>query len=226
MKGMGQNGLSALVAVTILGVLLSQMVALRQGIPGKALRFPSSFAQSADKSEEAGIHDPMTPSLRHLQQRFQQGVAMLHAKRYEYAMVAFHEVIRRAPRLPEAYVNMGFALVGLNRLKAAEGYFNKATELNPYQGNAYWGLAEVYDKLGDVKGAMGAMRTYIHLAPPNDPYVRKARSALWEWDELLKKGPLSAEEQAAMEKKGGEWDRRTHSARDRMDESSLLTPSP
>lgn len=34
---------------------------------------------------------------------------------------------------------------------------------------------------GDIGGALGAMRTFVHLSPPDDPYVRKARAALWEW---------------------------------------------
>jgi len=25
------------------------------------------------------------------------------------------------------------------------------------------------------------MRTFVHLSPAGDPYVRKARAALWEW---------------------------------------------
>ena len=34
-------------------------------------------------------------------------------------------------------------------------------------------------------GAVGAMRTYVHLTKPNDPYLRKAQAALWEWEAAL-----------------------------------------
>jgi hypothetical protein len=38
--------------------------------------------------------------------------------------------------------------------------------------------------LCDIAGATGAMRTYIHLAPADDPFLVKARAALWEWEQM------------------------------------------
>ncbi|MBI3069379.1 MAG: hypothetical protein HYY79_11040, partial [Betaproteobacteria bacterium] len=29
------------------------------------------------------------------------------------------------------------------------------------------------------------MRTFVHLAKADDPYLRKAQAALWEWEEAL-----------------------------------------
>ncbi len=124
--------------------------------------------------------------------RFDQGVALLHAKRYEYAATAFQRVLEIAPRMPEAHVNLGFALLGLQQYEDAGNEFNLATQLHPEQANAYWGLAEAMEGLKDYEGALGAMRAYIHLSrTPNDPYVPKARAALWEWEEQLGriKGP-------------------------------------
>jgi tetratricopeptide (TPR) repeat protein len=116
---------------------------------------------------------------KEVSKRFQEAVMMLHAKKYDYAIVALHRVIELAPRMPEAYVNMGFALIGLKKYKAAVDFFNTAIELRPYQDNAYWGLAVALEGIHDLEGALGAMRTYIHLAP-SDPktqdYVRRARS--------------------------------------------------
>ena len=106
---------------------------------------------------------------------------MLHAKRYDYAAVAFHEVLRLAPRLPEAHVNMGFALLGQEQPGAARDFFTTAIELRPGQSNAYYGLALASEALGDMSTALGAMRSFVHLTPPEDPFVRKARAALWEW---------------------------------------------
>ncbi len=124
--------------------------------------------------------------------RFDQGVALLHAKRYEYAATAFQRVIEIAPRMPEAHVNLGFAFLGVQQYEDAGNEFNLATQLHPEQANAYWGLALAMEGLKDYEGALGAMRAYIHLSrTPNDPYVPKARAALWEWEEQLGriKGP-------------------------------------
>jgi len=39
--------------------------------------------------------------------------------------------------------------------------------------------------LKDYEAALGAMRAYIHLSIPSDPFLAKARSALWEWEARL-----------------------------------------
>ena len=114
--------------------------------------------------------------------RLQQGVVMLHAKRYEHAMTAFHRVLELDPAMPEAHVNMGFALIGLQRFSAARDFFESAIALRKQQVNAYYGLAVALDELRDRPGAIGAMRTFVHLSKPDDPYQRKAQAALWEWE--------------------------------------------
>lgn len=113
--------------------------------------------------------------------RFKQGVIMLHAKQYDHAMTAFHRVIELAPNMPEAYVNMGFALLGKNEWAAAADFFDEATNLRRDQINAYYGMAVAQEGLGDLRAATEAMRAYLHRAPANDPYRAKAEAALWEW---------------------------------------------
>jgi tetratricopeptide (TPR) repeat protein len=113
--------------------------------------------------------------------RFEQAVVMLHARQYEHAATALHRVIELDPELPEAHVNMGYALLGLERHKAAADFFAEATERRPGQANAYYGLAVALEAQGDLPAALGAMRTFVHLSPADDPFVRKARAALWEW---------------------------------------------
>lgn len=126
--------------------------------------------------------------------RFAQGVAMLHAKQHEHALTAFHRVLELAPDMPEAHVNMGYALLGLERHAAARDFFESAIALRKGQLNAYYGLAVALEHLHDLAGAVGAMRTFIHLSPTDDPFRRKAQSALWEWESALgheRSGPLA-----------------------------------
>ena len=66
--------------------------------------------------------------------------------------------------------------------------FQTAIDLRPTQVNAYWGLAVSLEGLCDIAGAMGAMRTYVHLAPADDPFLIKANAALWEWEQLKTSG--------------------------------------
>lgn len=117
--------------------------------------------------------------------RFKQGVIMLHAKQYEHAMTAFHRVLQLSPTMPEAYANMGFALLGQKRYKEALDFFDGATSINPNQLNAYYGMAEAYEGLGDYRGALESMEAWLHRAKADDPFRRRAESAVWEWRERV-----------------------------------------
>ena len=139
-------------------------------------RFPTTGAPARGQ-----VHVP-DRTRQEIHQRFQQGVVMLHAKQHEHAMTAFHRVLELDPALPEAHINMGFALIGLERYSAARDFFESALALRKEQLNAYYGLAVALDGLRDRPGAIGAMRTFVHLSRPDEPYLRKAQAALWEWD--------------------------------------------
>ncbi|MBK8161760.1 MAG: tetratricopeptide repeat protein [Gammaproteobacteria bacterium] len=196
----------SLVLVGVLACVLVMMAAqpdlMRLSASASAA---SGWIDFGARARQAALRDPR---LAEIDLRFQQGVVMLHAKRYDEAVTAFHQVLKLSPRLVDAQVNMGYALLGLGRDEAARDFFQGAIDLRPYQGNAYWGLATALENLGDIPGALGAMRTYIHLAPADDPYVRRARAALWEWDTRLARGPLPEAEAEWMLRRGEEWDAR------------------
>lgn len=110
--------------------------------------------------------------------RFEQGVAMLQAGRHDEAATAFHRVLQLAPDMPEAHVNMGFAMLGIKDYKVALDFFDGAIELRTDQLNAYYGLALAYEGVGNIEGAIGAMRTYQHLTAPDDPFMPEAMRRL------------------------------------------------
>lgn len=123
------------------------------------------------------------PHAQDTRRLFDAAVVMLHARRYEEAATALHRVLAYAPKLPEAHVNMGFAMLGLARLQEAHDFFEGASALAPGQANAYYGLALVHEARGDLAAATGAMRTYLHLARDERPeHLARARAALWEWE--------------------------------------------
>lgn len=148
--------------VTVAGLML----AFANKLPVSGKTDPAGHAQVKRKAE--------------IDRRFKEGVRMLQAKEYDYALTAFHRVLELAPEMPEAHVNAGYALLGLGKAKAAKDFFDSATVLRPNQLNAYFGLAEALSELGDDFGAMQAMETYVHLAPEDDPFRRKAQAAAWE----------------------------------------------
>jgi len=197
---------TAMMSVLLLLGIVTLLVALSRNPELASLQSHTKVVQ-IDPNKDPRGHAAAARE-KAIAKRFQEAVMMLHAKKYDYAITALHRVIELAPRMPEAYVNMGYALLGMKKYKAAADFFNTAIELRPYQGNAYWGLAVSLEGMNDLQGALGAMRTYIHLAP-SDPdsqnYVRRARSAVWEWENTLKRGPLPPQEAEFLTKRGKEW---------------------
>lgn len=117
---------------------------------------------------------------------FNNAVTDLRKRHYRQAIDGFRQVLKLAPTMPEAYVNIGFANLEIKEYKQAKQAFNMALDLRVGQINAYWGLAVSLEGLCDIPAAIGAMRTYTHLAKKNDPYLKKANAALWEWDQMKK----------------------------------------
>ena len=146
-------------------------------------------------SVTAKLSDPRKDSTGHAAQkrkeeidrRFSQGVTLLNAKQFEAAASELHRVLELAPQMPEAHVNMGYAMIGVQRYAMARDFFNVAIDLNNNQLNAYFGLAVALEGQHDLPGALGAMRSYVHLSKADDAFLRKANAAIWEWETALKK---------------------------------------
>ena len=222
---------TALTSVVLLLGIIGLLVTLSRS-PELASLEPKNKVAAGDVAQHPAAHAAAARE-QEIAQRFQEAVMMLHAKQYDYAITALHRVIELSPRMPEAYVNMGFALLGLKKYKAAADFFNAAIDIRPYQGNAYWGLAVSLEAMNDLEGALGAMRTYIHLAPsdPNSQdYVRRGRSAIWEWETRLKRGPLPPEEAKFLNDRGKQWAERNSPDHDAPDspqgQELMMTPAP
>ena len=136
------------------------------------------------------VNTPVQPKAEDelLQRHFDWATEQLRTGNFEQAINGFRAVMEQAPTMPEAWINTGFAQVELKQYEQAAQSFQTAIDLRPAQVNAYWGLAVSLEGLCDLPGAIGAMRTYVHLANDDDPFVRKARSALWEWEQIRESG--------------------------------------
>jgi cytochrome c oxidase subunit I len=173
--------LTAALTIT-LGTLLAYWPADTGGIvtaqEGDSIRDQGGISLQKGKSEVDSL--------------FTKGVALLNSRQYEAAASQLHRVLELAPKMPEAHVNMGFALLGLKRYDMAKTSFENAAALKRDQLNAYFGLAVALEGLRDLQGALGAMRSYVHLSKADDPYLRKANAAIWEWEEALKTSAAAA----------------------------------
>ncbi len=186
------------VEITTPTIVTDDVSPIKPQIPASKIAAPQV---SAPKTEEEKRMAEITT-------RFEQAVVMLHAKQYEHAATALHRVMTLAPRIPEVYVNMGYAKLGQELPNEALIFFETATQLKPEQANAYWGMAVALESSGDLAGALGAMRTFLHLSSGNDNFARRARSALWEWEEALARGPLPEAEKEFLERGALQWESR------------------
>jgi len=117
---------------------------------------------------------------------FNAGVRSLREDRASQAVAYFRRAHRIRPLVPEVHVNLGYTYLKQKNYAAAERSFRTAIDLRREQVNAYFGWAESLEALGDLEGALGAMRTYMHLAPDGDPFKTRAMAAVWEWRETLR----------------------------------------
>lgn len=192
----GAGGLVALAAVLLLVFLLLRgtvRAGARSGIARHAYWLlalvPLSIGLLLPAMRETGSTAEEIRPETHIREkareeidlRFKQGVIMLHARQYDHALTAFRRVLQLSPRMPEAHVNLGFALLGKQQYAAAAEAFDRASTLRPQQLNAYYGMAVALEGLGNTRAAVEAMQAYLHRAPAEDPYRAKAEAALWEW---------------------------------------------
>lgn len=106
---------------------------------------------------------------------------------YQQALNYWHRALVANPAIPEVRVNMGFTLIEMGNYRAACKSFNDALDQNAYQANAYYGLAICNEESGNIEAALGYMKSFVHLAQPQDEaFLNKARSAIWEWESSLK----------------------------------------
>lgn len=116
---------------------------------------------------------------------FRDGLDYLRQGRVHEAAVVLEAARRLRPHQPEVHVNLGFARLARGQSAAARLSFETAIDLRPRQINAYFGLAEALEQENDLEGALGAMRAYVHLAPGESPFARRAAAAIWEWEARL-----------------------------------------
>lgn len=87
--------------------------------------------------ERARFSDPIQHDAQaragEIKLRFRQAVVMLHAKQFDHAVTALHRVLKLAPVMPEAHVNMGYALFGQLRYAEARAFSSPPLRCVPHK---------------------------------------------------------------------------------------------
>ena len=109
---------------------------VRQG-PNNPLNFSlstSSGVSSADKEAAAAV-----------QATAGAAIEAMKAGRHDEAIAKFTDVIAKVPTCVDCYYNIGVAHAAKQQYTEAEAAFKKAIELKPDSGEAYTGLANIYN---------------------------------------------------------------------------------
>lgn len=194
------NRLSVIVGA-ITGVLLvGYLISL---LPGRGVNADSSapfatiIAQSpppqADGRREEATPDAQARSLTEgARKALDKAAAALQSEQFDRAIETLNSSRSELEEVASAYQMLGRALEGKKDFETARDFYTAAIDRDPLLADAYWGVAATSEALGDLEAAIGAMRTYLHVEPDKHPdrlRIAQARSALWEWEAQLGKGP-------------------------------------
>jgi Flp pilus assembly protein TadD len=113
---------------------------------------------------------------------FDEASTALSREDFTLAVKRLIKIEEIQPSLPAVSVNLGFAYVGLAQYTDAEHEFQRALRLAPGEPAAYYGLSLVHESRHELDQAVAAMKTFLHLAPQEHQFRRKAESAVWEWE--------------------------------------------
>ena len=200
--------LAVSLGVAVLGVLV-------QGLPGRGLNARQP-PESADRLK-AGfssleLNRPLAPAIDYESTSPVEEVAsadaggpegparhaldeareLLKGKRYDQAIQRLTQDRERLLGVAEAFLVLGHALEGKRDYDTARDFYVAAVDRDPTLAQAYWGVATTSEALGDLHSALGGMRNFLHTVPDPDPgrlQVSQARSAIWEWEARLGRGP-------------------------------------
>lgn len=188
---------------TVVSLLSGQQPSLPAPTAAKITAASSPFAGIKESSTEgrgklAEVEpptpkiDPKDPQSDDVKRTLEKAGAQVKAKRYDDAIRTLHQARPLLHKHANAYLLLASALEGKQDFATARDFYEAAIDRNPYLSEAYWGYATTSESLGDLESALGAMRNYLHTEPNPDPQrlkVVQARSAIWEWESQLERGP-------------------------------------
>ena len=100
-------------------------------------------------------------------QVYNQGVDLMHAKKFAAARVKFEQAIQANPRFAEAHKNLGFTLSqqGPQNYSRALEHYNKAIQLKPKMAETYEYRAILLSRMGRKADAEKDLATLKKLNP-------------------------------------------------------------
>lgn len=152
----------------------------------------SASSESELEAAPAGQQKALSPEATETKKILRIANEKIQAKQFDAAISFLHEARAVLKQNPQSYLMMARALEGKADYDTARDFYAAAIDRNRYLAEAYYGFATASEALGDLEAAIGGMRSFLHVQPNADPQKLKivqARSAIWEWESKLGRGP-------------------------------------
>ena len=154
---------------------------------------PNQTQQSAPAENAPDSSNAITtPRNKEINELLRSAEKSIRAGRYDEAIAVVNQAGPLNPEHAPTYLTMGHALAGKRDYEQARRYYESAINFDPLYADAYFAHAAASEQLNDLETALGGMRSFLHTVKNPDPYrlqVAQARSAIWEWEAKLGRGP-------------------------------------
>jgi hypothetical protein len=197
--------MAVLAAVGAVGWLVSKMPDRGVDVGSAPLTRPLSGFESLNPQSSRAISEgdmqelPERPAsstatapLSAADQAIQDARRLIKQQQYDQALQVLNAAQPVLKERGDAYLLIGNILERKRDYATARDFYNAALNRDPYLADAHWGYATASESLGDLESALGGMRSYLHTELDPDPMrlrINQARSAIWEWETRLGRGP-------------------------------------
>jgi tetratricopeptide (TPR) repeat protein len=142
----------------------------------------------------AALTSPWGGLARAADTAYDEGQALLGAKKFREAADKFEAVVAANPAFAQAWYSLAVARRHMNECTGAISAYRRYSTLEPDKSEPYFGLGLCLRETGDKAGAIEALKHYVAIekAPASKVWVEKARQILTELGAATAAAPAPA----------------------------------
>ena len=168
-RGKSSGGL--LLVIAIIGIA----VAIAVGVYFAKTR-DSSKAEIAGRGDTAQVSTPQNHAKA--KEHFERGVNYSLKKEYDNAIAEYLESLRYNPDVAAVHSNLAFAYFDKGNLDLAIQEHKKTIEIDPANSNSFYGMALIYENMGNKTEAIRYWEQFKKLTEPHSLWWDKAKERL------------------------------------------------
>ena len=159
---------------------LSEKLSRNEALKSELATVQAQIAALDVRGGPAEAAPPAADDPRRASKLREQGAELFRERRYDEAVAAYAESLRREPRNALAANNLGYTYFAMGRLDDAMAWYQKTLEIDPGRAVVYFNLGDLEVQRGDEEKAIAAYRKFLEIAPDHKlaGVIRKKLAAL------------------------------------------------